>query len=119
MSHACTIGGEPVTLAWVQSSARAMRFRAGKIGEDPAELWKQLRDPVRSDYAAGVLLWLLVPAGLHERHKTPESLWESVTDDEVPDVLTAIVGTLGDSIPPEAEKKSGLRKSPSPELNSD
>jgi len=119
MSHACTIGGEPVTLAWVQSSARAMRFRAGKIGENPAGLWTQLRDPVRGDYAAGVLLWLLAPADLHKRHETPDSLWESVTDEELPDVLAAIVGTLGDSIPPEAEKKSSSRKSPSPESNSD
>lgn len=118
MPHGCTIGGREVSLEWTVRSARAVRFRAGKIGEDPAELWQGLGDQKRADYAAGCLLWLLAPDDLHAAHKTPDSLWMQVTDDEVPDVLRAIVATLGDSST-DTEKKSTSPTSHSPGSNSD
>lgn len=104
MSHQCKIAGRDVSLAWTNSSLRSLRFRAGKIREDPRELFGALADNARAEYAAGALLWMLAPDDLHAKHAKPESLWLTVGDDEIEGVIKAIVGTLADSNP-DAEKK--------------
>lgn len=118
MSHACSIGGEKVELQWDHLTARSLMFRASKLGQLPNELYRQLQDPVRADYALGALLWLLAPSSIHDKHATPESLWLKTTDEETAGILEAVIGTLADSAPAEPEKKSTSSKSPSQELNS-
>ena len=116
MSHACSIGGRKVDLEWTNESLRKMTIRASKLGEDPRDLFSDLKDPKRSDYAACALLWLLVPDEIHEANRTPEKLWLKVADQEIEGVLGAVIATLGD-ITVDAEKKSTLMTSHSQGLN--
>ena len=110
MSHPCQIGGKSVELAWTNSTARSLKFRASQLGVDPRQLCADLADNGRAEYSLGVLLWLVAPEDLHSRHRTPESLWLTVADDEVAGVVNSVVETLGDGAPSE-EKKSTSKKS--------
>lgn len=114
MAHSVKIGGQVVELAWTQSTARTLGFRASKIGVDPRELYGDFTKPRKAEYAVTAFLWLLLPDEVHRRFALPDDLCPLIEPEDAKDILAAVLGVIADMAPSD-EKKSTSGKSPSPE----
>jgi hypothetical protein len=112
MSYPIKIGGREITLAWTQEVARRFRYRVGIIGGLPEP--NEYSDESRAESAYARILWCLLPAKEHARHKSPEDLFAMLEDDEIPAIVEAVVGVFED-MTIDAEKKSTLKSLPSHE----
>lgn len=116
MIHTVQIQGHAVPLEWTQAAARAFGFRASKIGADPRALYRDIKNPLKAEYAVTAFLWMLLPDEEHRKYSLPDDLCPVIDPDHAPEILRAVLGVIAD-MSPAAEKKSTLRKSPSPGSN--
>jgi hypothetical protein len=117
MPYPVTIGGEEITLAWDQQTARAYPYRAGRIGGAPS--LRDLANPKRAIAAVTDLLWLFLPPAASAKYPTPEELFLAIDHEaNAPGIHAAIVGIVGE-MTTTPEKKRSLPSSPLPESNLD
>ena len=115
MAHEVKIAGEVVRIAWDQATQRQFLFRMGEIGGEPSIA--QLSNKKTVTTAIFKVLWGLIPKQLLAKYPDPESLFVAVDhENEAEAIFTAIMAVYSDSSP-DTEKKSTLKKSPSPELS--
>jgi hypothetical protein len=119
MIHKAMIGGKEVELAWTQDIANRFPFRCSKIGVDPSQLFKEFSMPRKAAAAFTSFLWLILPPNAHGLYQSPEDLFVAIDhESEAASIHAAVLGVIAD-MSPDAEKKSTLNKSHSPESNSD
>lgn len=113
MDHSVKIAGKEVILSWTQERLRSFGFRASKIGANPAELFRDFRNPLKAEYAVTSFLWLLLPDEEYRKYPLPDDLIEAIDPEDAAAIFSAVVGIIA-LMSPSAEKKSSSRKSPSP-----
>jgi hypothetical protein len=114
MKHPITIAGRKVELEWTQRAESLLRVRASKIGANLSNLFKDFQKPTKAEYAVTAFIWLLLPSGEYASYPMPEDLYPDLAADDAAENFAAVLGIIGD-MTPDAEKKSSLTKSPSPE----
>lgn len=117
MIHTVHIQGTAVPLEWTQAASRAFGFRASKIGADPLTLYRDIKNPLKAEYAVTAFLWMLLPDEQYRKYALPEDLCPAIDPEQAPEILRAVLGVIAD-MSPTAEKKSTSKKSPSPGSNS-
>ena len=117
MPYPVTIGGEEITLAWDQQTARAYPYRAGRIGGAPK--LRDLANAKRAVAAVTDLLWLFLPLSAVTKYPTPEELFLAIDhESHYGEIHAAVIGIVGE-MTATPEKKRSLPNSPSPGSNSD
>jgi hypothetical protein len=110
--HPITIGGRQVDLEWTQDIASRMPFRASRIGGSPS--MADFANPKKAAAAVTSFLWLVLPPAVHQLFSNPEELFVAIDHKtEAAAIHSALVAIVGE-MEPDAEKKSTLRKPPSP-----
>lgn len=118
MIHKINIGGRDVEFAWNKRAARLHLVRCSKADVEPFKLMAKPRTRI---YGMAALLWSLLPDADYDKFKTPEDLFAEIDEKEweSEQTMSTFAGLFEDMAEPSDEKKSTLRKSPSPGSSSD
>jgi hypothetical protein len=117
MDYPITIAGRKVSLAWTQESEKRFAFRMGLIGGEPTP--KQLSNPRTVTTALFKIAWGLLPPAEFARYDDPEALFVAMDHEADAEALFAAISGIYQDRTIDTEKKTSLKKSPSPESNSD
>jgi hypothetical protein len=117
MKFPVVIGGRTVELGWDMETAKRFTYRLKSIGGHPTQ--RELIGKQTQDVAFTKILWALLPSAHLCNWPSPEDLFVAIDQDtEAKAIAEAVVAIYAEMSPP-AEKKSTLRKSPSPGSSSD
>lgn len=116
MKHSCIIAGRQTELEWTQETAKRFVYRMGEIGGEPTA--RQLGNPKTVTTALFKVLWGLLPSAEFARHADPECLYVAVNHEAEGEAIYDAIKGIYQERNADAEKKSTLMNSRSPESNS-
>jgi hypothetical protein len=114
-----TIAGKEIQFEWTQKTSKMMRVRLSKEGKTLQDLIPGFTNPKKAEYCVCAFLWAILPDSEFAKYDSPESLAMAIDDEKEAVGAWAVVTAIFDEMFPDAEKKTTLTKSPSPESNSD